>query len=75
MVADYYKGDPDGGYHSYVYTDHLSATDMVSLRDGLEKEVREKLSIPFNPGQAAVRYEHSMGQSGKLPSYIIKRTT
>ena len=23
---DYYKGDPDGGYVSYVWTDHISAT-------------------------------------------------
>src|SRR3989337_565823 len=28
-IADYYKGDPDGGYHSYVFTDHLGAEDLV----------------------------------------------
>lgn len=73
-VADYYKGDPDGGYHSYVYTDHLSAHDLVRLRDALERDVRMVLGIPFNPGAAAVRYEHSMGQSGPLPRHIARRT-
>lgn len=71
-VADYYKGKV-GDYHSYVYTDHLSAEDMVRLRDKLEQEVRLKLSIPFNPGAAAVRYEHSMGQSA-MPDYIVRRS-
>lgn len=73
-VADYYKGDPDGGYHSYVYTEHLSADKMVQLRDSLEKDIRSKLGIPFNPGAAAIRYEHSMGQSGRLPGNILRTT-
>jgi hypothetical protein len=66
--ADYYKGDPNGGYRSFVFTDHLTAERLVSLRDAVEREVREKLRIPFNPGAAALRYEHSMGQG--LPDFI-----
>jgi anaerobic magnesium-protoporphyrin IX monomethyl ester cyclase len=70
-TAEYYKGDPDGGYHSYVFTDFLSAEDLVRLRNWVEADVREKLSIPFNPGAASVRYEHSMGQGG-LPSFVMR---
>ncbi len=73
-TADYYKGDPDGGYRSYVFTDHLSADELVNCRDKLEKEIREKLNIPFNPGAPSARYEHSMGQMGKLPPHILRST-
>lgn len=66
--ADYYKGDPDGGYKSFVFTDHLSAEQLVELRDAVEKDVRAALKIPFNPGAPALRYEHSMGQG--LPDFI-----
>ncbi|OGF97528.1 hypothetical protein A3H08_00165 [Candidatus Giovannonibacteria bacterium RIFCSPLOWO2_12_FULL_44_32] len=72
-VADYYKGSPDGGYHSFVYTEHLSADELVKLRDLVEKTVRTKLGIPFNPSSASMRFEHSMGQSGSLlPEHILK---
>ena len=30
VCADYYKGDPNGGYRSFVYTDHLSAERLVN---------------------------------------------
>jgi len=72
-VAEYYKGDPDGGYHSYVFTDHLSGQQIVKLRNQVETEVRSALNIPFNPGHASVRYEHSMGQS-ELPQFILRKT-
>jgi anaerobic magnesium-protoporphyrin IX monomethyl ester cyclase len=72
QVAEYYKGVP-GEYTSYVYTDHLSATDLVRLRDWLEAHVRDKLAIPYNTAAAAVRYEHSMGQ-GQLPANILRAT-
>lgn len=72
QTAEYYKGDPDGGYHSYVFTDNLLSEQIVKLRDEVETVVRLKLNIPFNPGQAAVQYEHSMGQ-GNLPSFILKK--
>ncbi len=71
-VPDYYKGDPEGGYKSYVYTDYLSAEDLVNLRNKMEKDVRNQLNIPFNPSSPAIRYEHSMGQSGPLPDNILR---
>lgn len=72
---DYYKGDPEGGYVSYVWTDNLSAQDLVKMRGELEKEVREKLSIPFNPSRPGVKYEHSMGQGNmSIPDYILKNS-
>jgi radical SAM superfamily enzyme YgiQ (UPF0313 family) len=68
VCADYYKGDPNGGYKSFVFTDHLSAEKIVRLRNQVENEVRAKLNIPFNANAAALRYEHSMGQG--LPDFI-----
>ena len=68
VCADYYKGDPNGGYRSFVFTDHLSAEELVRLRDMVERDVRKALDIPFNPGAPALRYEHSMGQG--LPDFI-----
>jgi anaerobic magnesium-protoporphyrin IX monomethyl ester cyclase len=69
QVADYYKGDPDGGYKAYVYTDALSAQRLVELRDQVERDVRKELNIPFNASRAAQRFEHSMGQ---LPPSILR---
>ncbi|SKA37872.1 Radical SAM superfamily enzyme YgiQ, UPF0313 family [Enhydrobacter aerosaccus] len=66
--ANYYKGNPDGGYSAFVFTDHLSAERIVTLRDQVEREVRAALGIPFNAGAVARRYEHSMGQG--LPDFI-----
>jgi anaerobic magnesium-protoporphyrin IX monomethyl ester cyclase len=70
VCADYYKGDPEGGYQSFVFTDHLTSGQLVSARNAVEREVRDKLNIPFNAGAAALRYEHSMGQG--LPGFIHK---
>jgi radical SAM superfamily enzyme YgiQ (UPF0313 family) len=74
QVADYYKGDPDGGYRAYVFTDFLSSEDLVLLRDQVEAGVRAKLDIPFNPSRAAQQYEHSMGQQ-HLPTNILRTST
>lgn len=71
QVADYYKGNPEGGYKAYVFTDYLTSNGLVSLRDELEKEVREKLNIPFNPGKPGQRFEASMGQ---IPAHILRRS-
>jgi anaerobic magnesium-protoporphyrin IX monomethyl ester cyclase len=68
-TADYYKGNPDDGYKSYVYTEHLNGENLVRLRNELEADVRVALNIPFNPALPAQRYEASMGQ---LPGYIMK---
>ncbi|GKS59006.1 hypothetical protein YTPLAS18_25330 [Nitrospira sp.] len=72
QVAEYYKGVP-GEYTSYVYTDHLTAQQLVQMRDWLEDHVRTRLGIPYNQGTPAVRYEHSMGQ-GMLPASILRGT-
>lgn len=71
-TPNYFKGDPNGGYRAYVYTDFLNQEEIVTLRNFLEKDVRQKLNIPFNHSSSAKRYEHSMGMSGVLPSHIVK---
>ena len=71
QTADYYKGSPDGGYKSYVYTDYLSPESLVKLRDDLERDVRSILGIPFNPGAPGKRYEASMGM---IPGYILRQS-
>ncbi len=70
-IADYYKGIP-GEYRAYVYTDYLSAEELVVLRDRVESDVRSQLDIPFNPSAPSILYEHSMGQRGPLPPYIFR---
>lgn len=67
----YYKGAP-GEYHSFVWTDSLTAEQLCKLRDSVEEEVRHKLGIPYPTATAAVNYEHSMGQ--KLPNSILRTT-
>lgn len=74
-VAEYYKGDPDGGYHAYVFTDALNAGQLVEARDHVERDVRSALGIPFNRSAPATRYEHSMGQSGQLPPSILRQSS
>jgi len=69
LVADYYKGDPDGGYKAYVFTDHLTSERLVEIRDNMERTIRKKLKLPFNPSSASQAFEHSMGQ---LPSSILR---
>lgn len=58
-TMDYYKGVPGVGYHSYVYTDKLSPTDIVKWRDRAEEEMRAQLGLQ---SRSASRYDHSMGQ-------------
>ena len=73
QVADYYKGDPDGGYRAFVWTDALSSEELVRLRDVVERDVRTRLGIPFNLSAPALRFEHSMGQSGApLPLNMLR---
>jgi anaerobic magnesium-protoporphyrin IX monomethyl ester cyclase len=74
-VADYYKGDPDGGYRAFVWTDALSPADLVRLRDFVERDARARLGIRFNPGAPALQFEHSMGQPGaRLPLNMLRTT-
>jgi radical SAM superfamily enzyme YgiQ (UPF0313 family) len=69
-TAEYYKGDPDGGYKAFVYTDFLTSDELVYERNNLEKSVRKKLGIPFNKSAAAMQFEHSMGMG--LPLNVLK---
>jgi radical SAM superfamily enzyme YgiQ (UPF0313 family) len=71
-TANFYKGIPNSGYQSFVFTDALSPERLVAMRDWLEDDVRRILGIPFNQSRAALRYEHSMGQS--IPSFIVRST-
>ena len=73
-VAEYYKGNPDGGYHAYVFTDSLSARELVDARDHIERDVRAAVGIPFNAAAPATRFEHSMGQFGQLPPNILRHS-
>jgi anaerobic magnesium-protoporphyrin IX monomethyl ester cyclase len=75
VTADYYKGDPDGGYKAYVFTDFLTSDELIEQRNQLEREVRQRLDIPFNPAAASIAFEHSMGQSGPLPANILRTST
>ena len=66
-----YKGIP-GEYRSLVYTDHISAEELVRSRDALEANVRAQLGIPYNHGAPGVRFETSMGQFARLPDSILR---
>jgi len=76
VVADYYKGNPDGGYHAFVYTDFLTSDDLVVRRDAIERSVRTALRIPYPKARPALRYEHSTGQGAAhaLPGFILRRS-
>ncbi len=71
-VMDYYNGNPDGGYRSFVFSDFLSPDDLVGWRDHIERTVRRRLRIPFNPSVASIRYDQSMGQLGILPAHLLR---
>lgn len=70
QVEDFYKGSMDG-YKSYVWTDTVSAAELVRLRDCVERTVRDTLKIPYYQASTATRYEASMGQ---LPGTIYRRS-
>ena len=75
VVADYYKGDPKGGYKAFVYTDFLTAEALVERRNWIENSVRSALKLPFPQARAAIRYEHSIGQGANdLPGFILRRS-
>jgi hypothetical protein len=72
-TPEYYKGDPDGGYSAFVFTDFVNSQELVRLRDWIERDVRSTLDIPFNPSRAALRFEHTMGQG--LPDFILRSSS
>lgn len=73
VVEDYYKGKPDEGYTSYVFTDHIQPDELVRLRDWVEREVRTTLGIPYYSAGNVAQYEHSMGQ-GNIPGHILRHS-
>ncbi len=75
VTSDYYKGDPNGGYQSFVFSDALSQQELVKLRNFVETDVRAKLAIPFSVSSPSMRYEHSMGQFAEMPSHIVRRSS
>jgi radical SAM superfamily enzyme YgiQ (UPF0313 family) len=76
VVADYYKGDPNGGYRAFVYTDYLTCEELVERRNWIESSVRAALHLPYPQARPALRYEHSMGQgaSDVLPGFILRQS-
>jgi anaerobic magnesium-protoporphyrin IX monomethyl ester cyclase len=76
VVADYYKGDPNGGYQAFVYTDFLTSDEIVAHRNWIEQSVRSALRLAFPQARAALRYEHSFGQGANesLPGFILRRS-
>lgn len=76
QIADYYKGDPNGGYRSFVFTDHLTADELVNQRNWIEASVRAALGIPYPRARAAIQYEHSVGQGANrmLPDSIFRQS-
>lgn len=73
-VADYYKGDPNGGYKAFVFTDDLTSEELVAQRSWVESSVRSRLRLPYPTARPALSFEHSMGQSGAgrgLPEFIL----
>lgn len=70
--AEYYKGVP-GDYTSYVWTDFLTAQQLVEMRDKAETVTRQALRLPQIQTVAAMQFEHSMGQR-TLPPNILRRT-
>ena len=76
VVADYYKGDPNGGYQAFVYTDFLASEELVVRRNWIESSVRTTLGLSYPQARPALRYEHSTGQgaSDVLPGFIYRRS-
>ena len=68
--AEYYKGVP-GEYQAFVWTDHLSAEQLVANRDEAEKVTRNALGLTSIQHVAAMQFEHSMGQG--LPPTILRK--
>lgn len=72
VTMDYYKGDPNGGYKAYVFTDYIDTVDLVKYRNIVEHDVREALNIPYNQSNVSLKYEHSMGMG--LPEILYKQS-
>lgn len=71
-TAVYYKGDPVNGYKAFTYTDYLSPEQLVQQRGYLDSTLRTKLNLPQYQTKTSMHFEHSMGQAGVLPEFIVK---
>lgn len=71
-VADYYKGDPFSNHSANVWTEEVSAKNLVVQRNLLESEVRTKLNLNWPQARQEILYDHSMGQG--IPNNILRRT-
>lgn len=69
-IEDFYKGSLDS-YRSYVWTNALEPGDIVSLRDEIERTVRDQLGIPYYQARQGPTFEASMGQ---LPGAVYRRS-
>lgn len=69
VVEEVYKGIP-GEYVSHSWTDFLTSTELVELRDHAEKVTREALGLPPILAVPPRHYDHSMGQI--VPSDILR---
>jgi anaerobic magnesium-protoporphyrin IX monomethyl ester cyclase len=68
-TADFYKGDPNGGNQSMVFTPSLTTLEVVAVRDAADTEVRTKLGIA-SPTRSVV---DGWKYDGKLTS-IMRNT-
>lgn len=69
--AEYYKGVP-GEYQAYVWTDHLTAEQLVVQRDNAERVTRNALGLSSIKHVASLQFEHSMGQG--LPPNVLRKS-
>lgn len=69
----YFKGIPNSGYKSFVWTDTLSRDRIVEMRDQVERDVRAALNIPFYKVNPSSTFDHSMGQG--FSSRILRTST
>ena len=60
VISDFYKG-MIGKYTSHVFTDYLTADNLVKWRDYIETNIRSKLNISY-PTKKEISYDKSMGQ-------------
>ena len=75
-VADYYKGDPEGGYTSYVYTDYLKAEELGRAaqfrRVRCAPQAGHSVQFCRRPRFAtSTRWDRSVS----LPNHILRTTT
>ena len=67
--------EPDLTYLQKVLLEMLAIPSPTGFTDTIVRYVAERLEelgIPFNPSASVLYYEHSMGQSGRLPPLILR---